>query len=287
MNIIDLSSSEENPPSLPKPKTKKQKRAAKIAAAHKAAKEAQENGEQELEIPDPDHPSQRTAKLTSYGIKSLSSYLLTENLSTLCVYVYCRCSKTTQDLKTSKESATRETRRLGVIVIKCFGEHAKGSDLTQKTRPELFAAVNAAALRKIPLVVTCVSRLLRNTNFHPYKHSELKPTRQEFECLMKIVKDVQILTLNDPDSSPPEDECFIRDLVKALGGKRKGNKPKNVMEKLDNKGERSTDQNPYVQTILKGELSTRQAAFEINRCGDVRVDHTTVHMWRKQLGVYL
>jgi hypothetical protein len=53
------------------------------------------------------------------------------------------------------------------------------------------------------------------------------PNVAKFGKFMKrLVKGVEIITLNDPDATPPEDEAFLRQLIADYKGKKVG-RPKN------------------------------------------------------------
>jgi hypothetical protein len=117
----------------------------------------------------------------------------------------------------------------GVKVRGGYGKVETGKTLDADRRSELHKALDHARRRGIPLVVPCVSRLVRDADYHSHRQPNLKPIFAEFGAFLELAASVRILTMNDPNSSPPEDEAFIRRLTADLKGRNVGRPRKRPM----------------------------------------------------------
>src|SRR5262249_40859082 len=151
-----------------------------------------------------------TAVPSKYNIITLAQLLLTRNISG--VVLYCRVSSRGQDVRCQLRGARQHILQRGVRVLAAFGGVESGKRITEDERPILMQAIRAARSLHVPLVIVCSSRLVRNSGYDPHRCPDLMPDTNEFETILKLAEGVQVVTLHDPDSDPPGDESFLRQL---------------------------------------------------------------------------
>jgi DNA invertase Pin-like site-specific DNA recombinase len=168
-------------------------------------------------------------------------------------------------------------RKAGISVRHSFGDKARdGKSLDPDERPELYEALAAARKRGIPLVVPCISRLIRNAFYHAHHNPEATPTIAEFLELLKLATGVQIITLNDPDATPPKDEAFLRQLAAEV--KRRNVGRHKTKTPGDTKDRRRTWKK-RVQELRRQGLSYREIADQVYAEGAIGITHGTVRNW--------
>lgn len=222
-----------------------------------------------------DPKKDRPAKPSSYGIKSLDAYI--EECPVSEVYLYSRTSSPNQRVKPHLRAATRWLQKREVKVIYRHSERGRsGKSLDPEERSELFKALNAARKRGVPLVVPCISRLIRHAQYDASANPNARPTVQEIKRLMSLAEGVQLLTLNDPDSYPLDDENFLRNLIAEVELKQVGR------PKAKQAGDRKKIREEYeqmAQRMHQSGKSYRFIAVQVSKKAKSRVSHTTVKNW--------
>jgi hypothetical protein len=137
-------------------------------------------------------------------------------------YLYCRVSGRRQDLGAQKRGARRFCEEAGFGIEHTFGETVPGWSLDLDKRPALYRAIALCRQTGLPLFIPCTSRLLRSGNYHAHHSPHARPMVPEFEKLMNVLGGVEVLTLNDPDADPVDDEAFLGSLSAGESGRRVG-----------------------------------------------------------------
>jgi DNA invertase Pin-like site-specific DNA recombinase len=214
-----------------------------------------------------------------YGIRDLSK-LQNESKDrwSLRVVIYCRVSDPHQDLAAQRKGIRWHLAKLGVRVLCSYSETTNGKCLLPSDRPKLFKAIAAARKLGVPLVVVCVSRLVRNAEYHIYRNPEARPTKAEFKAFMAIAKGVTICTLNNPDSSPPEDEALLNRLAADAKGKRVG---RPLKKRPGWAAKRRKQYLSQAREMRKQDKSYRRIAAEISKQSGHPISHAGVRKWIK------
>lgn len=215
------------------------------------------------------------ARPSDYGIQTLAAHLQA-NTNTEEVYLYCRESTRKQDLRRQLKGARRRITDMALKVRRPFAEFGNGKSIDPGERRELFNALDAARRRGIPLVVPCFSRLLRDTDYHPYRAPTARPTKTKVEALLERVQGVPLLTLNDPDASPADDENFLRQLAAEVKRRKVGRPVKKAPGYTISQKERWL---PRVLRMRARGLSLRAIADRIFATDGTRISHGTVRNW--------
>jgi hypothetical protein len=247
------------------------RRQAALAWADKYDREQRGNQPDEDHIEE-DPARQRPSRPRRYGIPTLAELAAKQPIHE--VYLYCRDSSGRQNLYRQIRGACRRIRKLGIKVRYVYREIGDGKSLKSSERAELHKAIQRARERGIPLVLVCISRGVRNRCYHPYFSPKLKPTQQEFEEFLELAGGVQIATLNDPDSDPPADEAFIRQLhaeVKRRKPGRPGRKPAGYT-----KQQMANWPHELVEEMRSQGMGWRTIAYELYLLEGISVSHMTV-----------
>lgn len=56
------------------------------------------------------------------------------------------------------------------------------------------------------------TRAIRSNAYHPSQNPYAVPTKKEFEKFVKAAKGVNVIFINNPAATPPEDEAFLKKL---------------------------------------------------------------------------
>lgn len=128
------------------------------------------------------------------------------------VVLYCRVSNRSQDLDAQIEAAKAICRIMGIKIAYTFAEVASGKNLKRK---QFRRAIRAAKKRGIPLLAITFSRLLRSEDYHQSQNPEARPSRKEIHKLLKVADGVPLLTLNNLDATPAQDEEFTKRSIAA------------------------------------------------------------------------
>jgi DNA invertase Pin-like site-specific DNA recombinase len=250
----------------------REKRRERLKAARDRAREAE--GWQ----PEPAHPTKpgddQPAWPSDYGINSLEEHCQEAAVAT--AYYYDRVSTGKQDLKIRLRAARRRLGKQGIRIVHAYGECTNGSSLDPADRPAFAKALNAARERGIPLVSPCLSRWVRSTSYHPYRAPQERPNRAQLATLLELADGVTLLTINDPDAEPPDDEAYLRQL--AAEGKRckPGRKAKRAPG--DTKARREQWKKPAQRLHAEG-LGYKAIADELFAAHGVTVEPMTVRNW--------
>lgn len=183
-------------------------------AAERAARRVEEYrskyGDLRAGVPEDDPRLQRRAFPSRYGWKSLDQWLEAGETE---IYLIGRASDWVQNLNRVMRGAYRFATAKGIHVVHMFseGNNVCGRTLRREHRPTLHRALQRARERGIPLVFVAPSRALRNQDYDSTFHPDLGPNVVELEAFMRLAEGVKLGTLNGPDSTPVEDEAFIRD----------------------------------------------------------------------------
>src|SRR5262249_40915235 len=103
--------------------------------------------------------------------------------------------------------------------------------------------------------------------FHPIYSPELGPTDGQMAELMRLAKGVRILTLNHPDSTPAQDEEFLKKLAREPG------------YPLTSRERRRLRCLPLVLKLHWREFSPREIACIVSDRMDASLSHTAVRDW--------
>ncbi len=160
-----------------------------------------------------------------------------------------------------------------------FGETTSGKSLDPTDRPELVKALGEARRRGVPLAVPCISRLVRSAAYHPSKNPNGVPTVAEFEKLLELAGGVEIVTLDDPDSTPPQDEAFLRQLTAEASGRKVGRPPNKPAGYAAERREHFL--NLAVELHTKG-WSLRAIAEKVSRESGYRISHVAIRNWLRK-----
>ncbi len=105
-----------------------------------------------------------------------------------------------------------------------------------------------------------------------------RPSHEEMKTFCKLTKGIEVCTLSDPDSTPTEDEKFIRNLI--ANYKRK--KPNRKSNKPQERGPSSKWQTLATIMIREGKLNNPQIADALFLQG-VEISRVSVWKLRKSL----
>lgn len=152
---------------------------------------------------------------SAHGVRSVLDLSEKEREQGGCLY--CRESSRNQNLRVQRVGSRRRLEKLGMPLAGCFGDIGDGKSLSPDKRPQLIRAFARARELKLPLVAPCFSRLLRSAEYHASQNPMARPSVNELNELLKLAAGVPIVTLNDADATPPEDEAFLRDLAAEVG----------------------------------------------------------------------
>jgi hypothetical protein len=153
---------------------------------------------------------------SEYGFQSLDDVEPCDGV------LYCRVSGRRQDLGAQKRGARRYCEEAGFGVEHTFGEKVPGWNLDPDERPVLYRAIALCRQTGLPLFIPCTSRLLRSATYHAHHSPHARPLVPEFDELMKVLGRVEVLTLNEPDADPVDDEAFLGRLSAGESGRRVG-----------------------------------------------------------------
>jgi hypothetical protein len=190
--------------------------------------------------------------------------------------LYCRESTHEQPLGPQKTGTRRRIEAAGVKVRRVYGEAKGGRSLDPGDRPELMKAVEAARRLGIPLVVACLSRLLRNRRYHPSANPDARPTDADLKALLELADGVELLTLNDPDASPPEDENFLRELVAEVKRRPVGRPRKKEPGHMKDRSKRWKKR---AKLMHEEGMSYREIADHIYEVDGIPITHGTIWNW--------
>jgi hypothetical protein len=227
------------------------------------------------EDPDEDPSRQLPATPSEYGIKSFEERIASDPALEE-VYSYGRVSTRKQDLARQLKGCRRRIEAEGVKVRHAYGEVASGKTLDLCDRRKLVKALEAARTRGDPLVMVCVSRAVRHCSYDAHRNPEARPTVAEFEAFRELADGVEILTLNDPDASPPEDENFLRELVASVKRRPVGRPRK---KKPGHMKDRSKRWKKRAKLMHEEGMSYREIADYIYEVDGIRITHGTIWNW--------
>lgn len=123
------------------------------------------------------------------------------------VSLYDRVSGRNQEgnLKSRLQHFRKEVEALGHEVAGVYTDIGSGKELD---RPGLTEALDAG----LPVIAPCFSRFLRSAHYHAHFRPDARPSKEEIKRLIKKAGGTPLHTLADPDSTPSQDESFLRDL---------------------------------------------------------------------------
>jgi hypothetical protein len=226
-----------------------------------------------------DHTLDQPANPSEHGILSLDDLLKTQPVPE--IVVYDKVSTRGQSLTARMEATCRRIEARGVRVAATFGsKQESGKTLDPAQRPELIKARDEALERGCPVLAPAFSRFARNRDYHAYFNADARPTVAEVKALVKLMKGVQLVTLNDPDAAPPDDEAFFRVLKAEATGGRIGRPPKAETD-LGRRARRKLKCEPQILKLRRKGLSYREIARKLAQESRVRVSHITVRKWIK------
>lgn len=211
---------------------------------------------------------------SQHGIPSLAELAQSQPITE--VYLCGRVSSGNQNLDHQLRGARRRIRLQDITVRRSFGDIGDGKSLDPEQRPDLFRAIAAARQRGIPLVLVTISRGIRSQDYHPYWEPDAKPSETELEEFLQLAKGVTIATLNDPDSNPPDDEAFIRQLnaeAKRIPVGRRSKKVKGDCTRRRHRAQQSARQ------WREDGLSYRLIADRLFTEMGISVSHETIRAW--------
>jgi hypothetical protein len=146
-------------------------------------------------------------------------------------------------------------------------------------RPKLVKAIAAARRLPVPvLLIPVISRLVRHLDYHQHQQPELQPTVDELGKILELAHGVQIVTLSNPDQTPPEDETILRELASEVKRHKVGQPRKRTTGYAR---ERRAHWFPQARQWHAWGWSCRQMALEITEAEGIRLDPATVWRWLK------
>jgi DNA invertase Pin-like site-specific DNA recombinase len=220
----------------------------------------------------------KAARPSDYGIRSLADLLEAQPVPE--VILYSRVSTRNQNVSHHLVGSRRRLRDMGVKVVAAFGGVESGKQTDPVNRPELVKAFTAAREPGI-LLIPVPSRLARHPDYDAHENPGLMPTADTWEQILKLADGVTIVTLSDPDSDPPGDEAFLRQLAADVKHTRVGRPRKKVA------GYAKARRRRWIKQVRKWHeegWSCREIATEITAVDGLYVSHKTVWQWLSTRG---
>jgi DNA invertase Pin-like site-specific DNA recombinase len=169
---------------------------------------------------------------------------------------------------------------MGIEVLDAFGDVGSGKSLDRQDRPGLFTAIEAATRRGVTLAVPAISRLLRSADYDAKQNPTAMPSRAEWKPLLKLLEGIEVLSLNDPDATPPADESFLRQLAADAKGTSVGRRRKPGRPRLDD-DRRAKTLELVLRLAMKG-MGSRRIARRVQQATGIALHFTTVCRWRRE-----
>jgi hypothetical protein len=256
----------------------KERREERRARLRKWASEPEQSTTDSSETDDNDCANDKLAIPSQSGIRCIAA--MTAETLEKGVIVCGRESGRTQNLDSLLKAASFDLGKRGVNVIRGYGDVAKGWKLDPISRPELHLAIAHARRIGCPLLFPTFNRLIRPRLYNRSNHVNLRPRVSELDPFMKLADGIQILTLNNPDSSPAEDDNFLRQLRADCRGTNVG-RPKKMP-----KGYLAARRARYWDLVMEwaaSGISLRKIAKMISEEEDWEISQNAIWKWCQQM----
>ena len=200
---------------------------------------------------------------------------------------YLRESNCDHDLLNQEKGLVKYVKNnYGIKIPKKFRfkEVAKGYKTKPEDRFEFVQAMETCKVKKLDLIVPVLSRVARSQYWHAVNNRHIKPSSEELDSLLSKYDNynVKIIILHDPNTSPSEDEEFLRQLKFYATGIKSGPRNKGGRPKVNDKTKNTAL--PLILDIkaTNPRFSGRKIAEILEEQHGIDVSHTSIIHWLKQ-----
>lgn len=226
-----------------------------------------------------DDPGERPAKASKY-VWHVDDYVEEYGPSdvVLLVRVSSREQSKEGNLKWQKISAKEALTKIGMNVIKCYREVGSGSNPLNE-RKVLKRAMKKAGWLGIPLVVPCLSRLVRHLLWKTID-TVWKPTVNQMKEIARMAKRYgipAIISMFDPDASSERERGFLSKLSRTTQGTLRIARPRKTY--VGYKKEVKDTYLGLVLTMHESGISCKRIANHITEKSGHPITKMTIFRW--------